>query len=154
MNNRKQWIENKIKQGWMFLIAGILLGAAGIVTASLLPGTPFNFRLITGLGIVLIGIGISSLIRYPPALKNEQLARDLTVNEHDERTVLIQTRAGNRAYWVTALIIYGGLMWESFAAIGSLPAIQGDGLWYFLVGAVLVPFGVYITSILIDQNRL
>ena len=44
-------------------------------------------------------------------------------------------------------------MWESFAANGNLPALSGNALWYFLAAAVLVPFGVYAGSILIDQRR-
>jgi hypothetical protein len=78
----------------------------------------------------------------------------LTVEERDERTVLIRTRAGNRAYWVSTALIYLGLMWVSFAANGSLPALTGNTLWFFLAAGVLIPFGVYITSILVDQRNL
>lgn len=43
-------------------------------------------------------------------------------------------------------------MWASFAANGSLPPLAGDALWFFLAACVLVPFGVYVASILIDQR--
>ena len=115
---------------------------------------PYNFRIITGLGILLAGIGVGYLVRYGAALKDEQSARRLTVEERDERTVLIRARAGNRAYWVSTALVYIGLMWASFAANGSLPALTGDALWFFLAACVLIPFGVYIPSILIDQRNM
>ena len=37
---------------------------------------------------------------------------------------MIRARAGNRAYWVSTVIVYAGLMWVSFAASGSLPALS------------------------------
>jgi hypothetical protein len=67
------------------------------------------------LGILLVGIEIGILVRYRAALKDEQFARRLTVKEQDERTVLIRARAGNRAYWVSAALIYIGLMWACLA---------------------------------------
>jgi hypothetical protein len=114
----------------------------------------FDYRIITGLGILLLGIGIANLVRYGVALKDVQSARRLTAEEKDEWSMLIRTRAGNKAYWVSASLIYGGLMWESFAANDKLPALTGDPLWFFLAAGVLLPFGVYITSILIDQQRI
>ena len=99
-------------------------------------------------------MGFGSLIRYGAALKNEGSARRLVVEEADERTVLIRARAGNRAYWASAAFIYIGLMWASFAANGELPALAGNVLWFFLAAAVLVPFGVYIVSFLIDSHNL
>jgi hypothetical protein len=154
MNDRKNWIFNKIKLGWIFLAAGVLLGAAGIILGRIYAYLPYNFGIITGLGIFLAGIGINNLIVYRKALKNEQVAMQLSVTERDERTVFIRSRAGNRAYWVSTALVYSGLMWESFAANGNLPALSGDSLWYFLAAAVLIPFGVYIGSLLIDQRRM
>ena len=92
-------------------------------------------------------------MRYRAALKDEQSARRLNVEERDERTVLIRARAGNRAYWVSAALIYIGLMWASFAANGGLPPLTGNTLWFFLAAAVLFPFGVYVASILFDQRN-
>lgn len=154
MNNRKKWILNKIKLGWIFLAAGVLCGAAGIILGRIYANLPYNFGILTGLGIFLAGIGINNLVVYRKALKNEQVAMQLSVAEQDERTVLIRSRAGNRAFWVSTALAYTGLMWESFAANGNLPALLGDTLWYFLAAVVLIPFGVYAGSILIDQRKL
>jgi len=92
-------------------------------------------------------------VRYRPALKDEGSARRLSVEERDERTVLIRARAGNKAYWVSTMFFYIGLMWASFSADGSLPALSGNTLWFFLAAGVLVPFGMYIINILIDQRN-
>jgi hypothetical protein len=153
MNNRKKWIINKINLGWIFLAAGGFLVTAGIIIGRIYSNLPYNFGIITGLGIFLVGIGINNLVLYRKALKNEQIAMQLAVTERDERTIFIRSRAGNRAYWVSTGLVYAGLMWESFAANGNLPALLGNTLWYFLAAAVLVPFGVYASSILIDQHR-
>jgi len=154
MNNRTKWISSKIRMGWMFLATGIIVAIMGIFAELQFAYLPYNFRIITGLGILVGGIGVGYLVRYRGALKDEQSAMRLTVEERDERTVLIRTRAGNRAYWVSTALIYLGLMWVSFAANGSLPALTGNTLWFFLAAGVLIPFGVYITSILVDQRNL
>jgi hypothetical protein len=154
MNNRTKWISSKIRMGWMFLATGIIVAIMGIFAELQFAYLPYNFRIITGLGILSGGIGVGYLVRYRAALKDEQSAMRLTVEERDERTVLIRTRAGNRAYWVSTALIYLGLMWVSFAANGSLPALTGNTLWFFLAAGVLIPFGVYITSILVDQRNL
>ena len=153
MDNRKKWITNKIKLGWVLLAAGVLLGAAGIILGRVYSHLPYNFGIITGLGIFLAAIGINNLLVYRAALTNEQVATQLAMTERDERTVFIRSRAGNRAYWVSTALVYAGLMWESFAANGNLPALRGNTLWYFLAAAVLIPFGVYAASIVIDQHR-
>jgi hypothetical protein len=154
MDNRTKWIATKVRLGCMFLAVGALVAMFGIFIKLQFAFLPYNFRIITGLGILLAGIGVGYLVRYGAALKDEQSARRLIVEERDERTVLIRARAGNRAFWVSTGLIYTGLMWVSFAANGSLPALAGDTLWSFLAASVLIPFGVYITSILVDQRNL
>ena len=66
----------------------------------------------------MVGIGIGTLVHYRAGLKDEQFARRLTVEEWDERTVLIRAGAGTRAYWVFAALTYIGLMWTSLAING------------------------------------
>lgn len=153
MDSRTKWITTRIRTGWAFLAAGVIVGAIGMFTELQHAVLPYNPRLLTGLGILLAGIGVAYLVRYRAALQDERAARRLTVEERDERLMLIRMRAGNRAFWVSALLVYAGLMWASFAGNGSLPPMSGDGLWYFLAAAVLVPFGVYAASILVDERR-
>ena len=153
MDNRTKWISTRIHMGRVFLAVGAFVAVMGIFIELQYSSLPYNFRIITGLGILLAGIGIGYLVRYRAALKDEQFARRLTVEERDERTVLIRARAGNRAYWVSTALIYIGLMWASFAVNGGLPDLSGDTLWYFLAAGVVIPFGVYIASILVDQRN-
>jgi len=154
MDKEKKWIISRIRLGWMFLAAGMIVFIFGIIAQRQFAYLPYNMRIISGLGILLAGIGIGSLVRYLAALKDDKSAMRLTVDERDERSVLIRTRAGNRAYWVSAVLIYIGLMWVSFAANGSLPDLTGNALWFFFSAAVLIPFGIYIASVLLDQRNI
>jgi len=154
MNSQTQGIKTRIRMGWLLLAAGVVVGAIGVFVEIEFAYLSYNFRIITGLGILLAGIGGGTLVRNIAALKGDPTARRLSVEERDERTVLIRARAGNKAYWVSAALIYTGLMWESFAANGWLPALSGNVLWFFLAAGVLIPFGVYISSMLIDQRNL
>jgi len=152
MRKSTHWIANRMRLGWITLLAGFLVVSLGIFMEVGFSSLPYNLRIVTGVGILLVGVGAGTLIRYRAALKDEQSLRRLTAEERDERTVMIRTRAGNRAYIVSAALVYTGLMWASFAANGSLPPLAGDGLWFFLAACVLVPFGVYVASVLIDQR--
>jgi hypothetical protein len=153
MQRRKQFFLAKIRLGWMFLVAGIIVAAFGIFIGREFAYLPYNFGIITALGLLMMGIGVNFLVRYRAVMKDEESARRLIAEERDERTVLIRARAGNRAYWVSTGLVYAGLMWASFAANGSLPSLSGDTLWYFLAFALLIPFGVYAGSILVDQRN-
>ncbi len=50
-------------------------------------------------------------------------------------------------------MLYAGIMWAGMAANGSLPALAGDTLWYYLAAAVVIPFGVYIVSLVVAEHR-
>jgi hypothetical protein len=154
MDNQKKWIMIRIRIGWLFLVAGVLVGFVGVIAELQLGHLFKDFRIVTGLGILLVGIGAGYLVRYGSALKDEKSALRLTVEERDERSVLIRARAGNRAFWVSTVLINIGLMWSSFASNDRLPPLTGDTLWFYLAAAVLLPFGVYITSILVDERNL
>jgi hypothetical protein len=117
------------------------------------PDFPWNLRILGGVGIVLGGLGVGLLVRYRPAISNAEAARRLVVEERDERGVQIRQRAGQRAYWVSAILVYIGLMWASFASNGDLPALEGDVLWNSLVIALLVPLFVYFGSVIVDERR-
>jgi hypothetical protein len=60
-----------------------------------------SFLIITGLGIFLVVLGVTNLVRYRAAMKDEKIARRLALEERDERNVFLGRRAGNRAYWVS-----------------------------------------------------
>ena len=153
MDNRKHWIFSRIRLGIFSLVVGLLVIFVGVWLELAFSSLPYDARIITGLGILLAGLGIGLLVRYGAALKDSQAALRLSVEERDERTVQIRQRAGHRAYWVSTALVYLGLMWASFAANNTLIDLAGDALWYFLASGVLIPFGVYIASILLDQRN-
>jgi ABC-type uncharacterized transport system permease subunit len=154
MNNQMKWIENKMRLGWLMVIAGLILAAAGLVLRSLVADIPFNERIITALGILLLALGITQLVKYRAASRDRETARRLTANERDERMIMIRSRAGHRAFWVSLGLTYAVLMWLSFADSGSLPPLTGDILWYVMAGVVLAPMAVYIGSIMYDNERM
>jgi hypothetical protein len=153
MNKQSDWINNKIRTGKILVIFGVLLTIAGITVERTIVTPDFNLKIITGFGILLIGIGVANLVTYRIGSKDPVLVKRLAAEMQDERTVDIKARAGNRAYWVSTLLIYALLMWSSFSANGSLPRLSDDVLWFVLAGCVLIPFIVYISSIVIEQNR-
>jgi ABC-type uncharacterized transport system permease subunit len=153
MDKHIEWINRQLWLGRILLIIGLIVGVTGILLPRLVSGLPFNPRIITGLGILLLGIGVAYLVRYAAAGRDVQTARRLVSEERDERMQIIRARAGNRAYWVSAVMIYSGLMWVSFAESGSLPPLSTDALWYFLVAAVVLPFVIYTASLMYDQKH-
>ncbi len=131
----------------------MILALAGVIIGLVYSTLPYDPRIITGVGIVLVGIGLSNLIRYRMAGKDASALRRLSAEERDERLELIRARAGNHAFWVSIVMIFTGLMWSSFAANGQLPPLSGDTLWYYLAGCVVVPFIVYIASALNGERK-
>ncbi|MEN4013066.1 MAG: hypothetical protein AB1453_07235 [Chloroflexota bacterium] len=154
MSNSTNWIAARVRLGWIMLAAGLLTGFTGAWAPAQFAGLPFNFRIITGVGIFLVGMGAANIVRYRAALKDERSARRITIEEHDERSLLIRHRAGYRAFWAAFVLVYSGLMWVSFAADGSLPEMSADALWYFLAASALIPMGVYILSMVVDERNL
>ncbi len=153
MNNNMKWINRQVRLGWAFFAGGALLAVIGIILQRGIPNLPFNARIITGLGILLVGIAVSYFVRYGTASRSPQAAARLASEERDERMQAIRARAGNRAYWLSAVLAYAGLIWVSFAQSGSLPMLSPDALWYFLAGLVIVPFGVYAISMAYEQQN-
>jgi len=154
MDSYTKWVSTRVHLGWVLLAAGVLVIVIGVAAEWQFADQPYNLKIITGAGILLAGIGISYLVRYGAALKKGgDSARRMAVEERDERSRMIRRGAGNRAYWVSAVLVYLGLIWASFAANGDLPALSGDVLWYYLAASFIVPFGVYAVSIVIDERN-
>jgi peptidoglycan/LPS O-acetylase OafA/YrhL len=153
MSDRTTWLRTRVRAGWLLLACGILVFAASLALARTNPEFPWNLRILGGVGIVFGGLGIGLIVRYRPAISNGEVARRLVVEERDERGVQIRQRAGQRAYWASAILVYVGLMWASFASNGDLPALEGDGLWNYLVIALLVPLFVYLGGVIVGERR-
>jgi glycopeptide antibiotics resistance protein len=153
VKNNMQWVQKRLRFGWLTLGIGVLVSALGIESQLRITNRPYDFRIIVGLGILLIGIGIAAIVRYSSAAKDEAAAKRAAIEANDERTVFIRAKAGSRAYWVSTALVYLGLMWVSFASNGQLPRMNDDILWYFLAFTAVVPFGVYLYSIVRDENN-
>jgi hypothetical protein len=148
----EQYLHNRIRLGWAFLAAGALFFAAGLGLQFVIK-VPFNARIISGLGIFLFGLGLAQLVRYRAVRRDSKTAARVVNEERDERSYLIRARAGLRGFWVSLAMTYAALMWLSFASNGSLPTPSLDELWFYLAGAVIVPFAVFGVSIVFDQKN-
>lgn len=154
MSNTSKWIEQKLRLGWLTLACGLVVGLIGLALERMFIDLSFNTRIVTGVGIFLIGLGLANLVRYGASRSDAQAARRLAIEERDERTQLLRARAGQRAYYLSAALTYALLMWSSFAGGGELPDLSGDVLWFALAALFLLPVGLYIASIVIDQKNL
>lgn len=152
MQKHNQWIASKVRFGWILLAIGVVVLITGIFVELKFGSQPYNFRIITGVGIAVTAAGLANVLRYKALAKNDLDARRLRAAALDERVVLIRRRAGNRAYFVSAVMIYAGLMWASFASNGGLPDLAGDTLWFFLAACTVIPFGVYLATIVVDNR--
>ncbi|MFN8631004.1 MAG: hypothetical protein U0838_12020 [Chloroflexota bacterium] len=152
MDEQRAWIKGRVLTGWALVATGGAILAISLIlrAANAFPGV--NMGVIGGLGILALGFGIGLVAQYRRALHDEAAARRVIVAERDERTVGIKTRAGNRAWVVSAVITWLGLMWASLAANGNLPRLDGDVLWWFLVAALGIPFFVYAGSITYEER--
>lgn len=152
MNKQTQWVKNQVRLGWLLLIAGAVIFVIGLLLPVIIEAPGFNTRIVGGIGILLMGIGVANVVRFSSASHDPQAARRVVSAERDERLRAIRARAGSRAYLASAVLIYVLLMWLSFAANGSLPQLSNDILWYCLAAALVLPFLVYAYT-LIDEQR-
>lgn len=152
MNNRMDYMKKHLRMGWGFMIVGMVLIIAGLVL-QFFSTLPFNVRIISGLGICIVGVGIAEILRYLSYRKEPQSAARLINEDLDERSRMIRMKAGNRAFWVSLALTYAALMWLSFAGNGSLPTPDPDTLWFYMAAAVMIPFIIYIVSIVYDRIK-
>lgn len=137
---------------WLFLISGITCTGVGVALELTEIPLGIDPRLITRMGILLLGLSLSAWLRYYKAAKRPQTAQRMVIAKSDERMTAIKNKAGQRGFWTSMAIIYGLLMWESVSSNGSLPILTADIRWYWLVAAVVLPMIVNIASI-VQGNR-
>lgn len=153
MTDSSKWVAAKVRLGYILLGAGIGAFAVGAALERWGGDLPFDARILSGLGIFLLGVGAARLVVYRMMRGDRQAAKRQMVEERDERSVMLRNQAGNRAFWVSLALGYVGLMWSSFASNGQLPVLEGDVLWFFLVALVVIPFVVYLATYLLGLNR-
>jgi len=152
MNNRMKYIKSQRQWALAAGGLGLLLALLGVALPGLFGDLHFNTRIVTGLGILLMGIGLASWLRYLSLRRDTPEVARMLNERFDERAAVVRLRAGNRAFWVMLPLAYIGLMWVSFAANGSLPPMSEDALWWFLAALVVLPFGVYAVSLALDKG--
>ena len=153
MRDPSKWIEGKQRTMRGLLGAGMLALLAGAALELWGKSLPFDPRILTGLGILLFGVGAAQFLTYRLMRGDSTAVSRKMVEERDERALMIRAQAGNRAFWVSLALGYIALMWASFADNGQLPALEGDVLWFYLVALVLIPFVVYLVSYVMGNNR-
>ncbi len=57
MENRNQWVKTKVRTGWMLLAIGLVVIVGGIVAERQFAGSPYNLRILTGVGYRLCRVG-------------------------------------------------------------------------------------------------
>ena len=153
MNNQINYIKKQQKPGFYMIGAGVVTALVGFILTSIISNPTFNLRIITALGLLLIGIGIGRVIKYRLIASDPQAAARLVNTEKDERLKLLRDRSGFRAYVISGILAYVLLMWVSFADSGSLPRLNDDALWFALVAVVVVPAVVFIASYLYEDKH-
>lgn len=152
MTDQYQYLHHRVRMGWAMLAAGLFLLIAGIAL-QLLVTVSFNPRIVSGLGILFIGLGLAQIVRYRAAQGDPKAAKRLVNEERDERSRMIRAQAGSRAFVVSLGLTYIALMWLSLAGNGSLPAPSLDALWFYLVGASVAPIAVYVIGIVNGEKN-
>ncbi len=140
-------LTNETRTGWILLIFGIVLLAAGAISRQLMPNVTFLGRLVMALGIFFTGWGIITLNKWLVGLKDPQAARRMVVEEQDERSLSIRDRAGNRAFIFSILASSFGLI--IYSALTSNQA-GFDPIWWYLAFTVVGP-GLFYTLSLISM---
>jgi len=154
VNTYQALLGRRRRAGWALGAVGILACATGVALQATRPTLAFDPRLVTGLGILLLGLGVANLLRGGLARPSSEASRRLGVEELDERNVAIRRLAGSRAFIVSAALTYLLLMWVSFASNGQLPALSPDALWFALAAAFVAPVIVYLGSVIHSQHSM
>jgi len=154
VSTQEALLSRRRRVGWAVGALGVVSCATGATLQAMRPSLPFDPRLVTGLGILLVGLGITALLRGGLPNPSSDTARRLGIEELDERNVAIRRLAGSRAFIVSATLTYVLLIWVSFASNGQLPMLSPDALWYALAAAFVVPLAVYLGSLIHSQRSM
>ncbi len=153
MNKHTQWVKKQVRLGWLLLAGGVVIFVISLLLPAIIPTAGFNTRIIGGVGILVAGMGVANIVRFYGVSRDPQAVRRVVSAERDERLRAIRARAGNRAYFASAVLIYAMLMWLSFSANGSLPRLNDDTLWLCLAATLILPFFIYAFTIIDEQRK-
>ena len=153
MNNQMEWINRKVRLGWLVFTAAIIIAAIGITLEWQIKPQSFNPKYITSLGIVLFVLGISRLTMYLPGRRSPQAAARVSAELRDERKIAIRNKAGFGAYSLSTILVVVGMLWIGGAEHRGQPILSADTIWYYLVALFLIPSCFYAVSIFYYQRH-
>lgn len=116
---------------------GIILFLLGLFFLRTADGSPFPAALpyiCIGVGCGVFGQGLSGIISARILKRNPDRKRQLEINEHDERNILLANRAKARAYDLM-VFVFGALM-----------------LVFVLLGVDLLPVLLFVFTYLLLQG--
>ena len=153
MHAENRWIGNILTWGVVLIVLGLAATTLGLVLASLTGAASLWAFASKYIGIVLIGLGLISLAQYTYVRRNPGAGRQMMIEEQDERLQWIRARAGQRAFWISSAMGFFLLNWLAFADQIGLPALSKNGLWFAMLGVVIVPCIVYMAGIALGQRQ-
>jgi len=151
MDDHNAEINVKIRRGWTLFGLGMVLIVGGI----LLNQSHFlmNNRLVSALGVLVVGISIGVLVKYLTLKRHPEVAQRVMAEEDDERSRAIHDRAGRRGFEAAMGLL--ALVFIVYSA-GSITVYQSDPdpVWWFLAFLVSVPLAVYIFFLVHYQEKM
>lgn len=151
MHDQANWATSILLRGvvhaGMGLVVTVYVALLGLVSGGLAGPRRLGFAV----GILLLGLGTVRLVQYAYIRRHPQAGWRMMVNERDERLQLIRARAGLWAFVISSAMAITLLIWASFGPELDLPALAGDVLWLSLLVLVVVPWLVYVGSVVCER---
>jgi uncharacterized membrane protein len=149
MQTKNTQFARQIRSGWLLLAGGALLMLIGWLLGRFAPAVQMNTKLIIALGLVLAGGAGGTLVKYLTARRYAEAAREVKLEQTDERRRMIRAQAGSKTFEITIAFSCLALLVYSFTSAHST---QFDPLWAYLAFMVVAPLAVYI-AFLIHYDR-
>ncbi|HMN11566.1 MAG TPA: hypothetical protein PKD55_04495 [Bellilinea sp.] len=153
MSRINQAISQRKIAGWVMVILGLPVLILSLLLQFNNTSSPYNFRILGGAGIVLLGLGIGALLSARGLSKDPVSGARQIAETDDERAQLIRGKAASAGFIVMSVLVYLLLLWQSFAGAGMLPNLSADQMWVALAVCVVAPMVVYFVSYAINQKK-
>jgi hypothetical protein len=144
MSKRRKQVYDNVSLGWNLITLSpmwLLFAVVGWFWPSWTTLPPWLNALA---GVAGMAWGISLVLRYRPALLDDEELRRLDIIERDERVNLMKLKASRRAYAAMIAVCAVGLLWTAMgSAFGIRSTAAMPWLWS---AALLIPLGVYHLS--------
>jgi hypothetical protein len=153
MNSLNEKLTTRIRFGGWLAGTGVAAGLVAGVLMWQLPDYAFYLNFVATTAFVLAGTGVGLAMRYRAAQKGDVQARRLVSAEFDERSTLLRSRAGYRAWWLSFGLTASLLFWLLAARLGWAFPLQPGVVLALLALCVLAPLAVYLGSFWWESRR-